>query len=594
MAIVKRGRGGEPPLNSPLLTEKEIAMKERMTLDRWYGGSVRIPGFHHGHVFCNFVSSSLSIVRSIVTEHFGKDVVIRFMKSGTACADVYKGIIYINEDFLTGNFPYNRVFDSSLIISSLLGIIVHEAAHFAYSPETLEPQVDFIRTSTTRPFNFDVARGISNIVEDIYIEAEADRCIPSLTWTLEWMNETFFTKEHQAMVVETAKEILSAPTELKVAGDVLNALILAKIQPTIEASDYIKHLFLLARGATELQRLADRKELCLSLYEKVMEKMSEEEAEEKCQLDDGKMLDPKDGKAQWVKDAKTDIAKAVEKMMKDYENCDITFDNVDKDGVSGFTPTTIYIEEYIPPDAEEIEVDKRYLKLAEVARQKAVVNRPYGLDKKRGSRLRKLYRIGTDQKVFAESVDMKSYKPMQVMVVIDCSGSMAGSAITDATKAAVGATIAMAEARCEVALYGHTSDYTQSAEVILYRIKGFNESIEGIQRRAKSITDHRKLHQNRDGYAVQFLAKKMRDTRKRRLMIVISDGEPYAPEYRYEAAIEHSSQMVRKVREMGIDVLSISITEEAEESNNVIYGRENNVCNEDPNVIEQIVRRLID
>lgn len=570
-------------------------MKQRMTLEKWYGRSVITPKHSASRQFRNFVASSLSIIRSIVTEHFGKEVVVRFnRRGGTAFADVDNGIIYINEDFLYGSFPGVKVHEPSQIITILLGIIVHEAAHFAYSPETLKPQVDFIRTSTTRPYNFSVARGISNIVEDIYIEAEADRCIPSLTWTLEWMNETIFNEERQELVIGTAKEITSPPTEMAQVGNILNALILAKIHQTIDSTDYIGSLFSLARGATEMQRLADRKSLCLELYEKVMEKISEEEAEGECQSEIDGMLDPKDGEEQSVEDAITDMAKAVEMMMKDYEDCDITLDNVDKDGVYGFTPTTIYIEEYVTPDAEEIEIDKRYLKLAEVARQKAVVNRPYGLDKKRGSRLRKLYRIGTDQKVFAESVDMKSYKPMQVMVVIDCSGSMAGSAIRDATKAAVGATIAMAEARCEVALYGHTSDSVQSAEVTLYRIKGFNESIEGIQRRAKSITDYRKLHQNRDGYAVQFLAKKMRDTRKRRLMIVISDGEPYAPEYGGEAAVEHSTQMVRQVRAMGIDVLSISITEEAKESNDVIYGKENNVYNEDPNVIEEIVRRLID
>ena len=105
-----------------------------------------------------------------------------------------------------------------------------------------------------------------------------------------------------------------------------------------------------------------------------------------------------------------------------------------------------------------------------------------------------------------------------------------------------------------------------------------------------------KLYQNRDHLAVKETAKDFRasNAQRRRLMIVISDGEPCANGNYFGSSAKMATQkVVDKVRKQGIDVISISITSSAMSSNDLIYGKKYNVCNEDPNVIEEVVSKLV-
>jgi nitric oxide reductase activation protein len=199
-------------------------------------------------------------------------------------------------------------------------------------------------------------------------------------------------------------------------------------------------------------------------------------------------------------------------------------------------------------------------------------------------------------------LSMRNYKPMQVVILVDCSGSM--DTEVDGTykqryelarEAALGAAYGLVHAHCDVAVYGHTAETLGNTEVSIFRFKGFKEPITVLSPRLGGIyATSDIMNQNRDGYAVSYVSKKLADKRKRRLLIVISDGQPLAS-YGYSgtAAIAHSKSVVDGVRKQGIDVLSISITENARRANDVIYGAKNNVFNEDPNVIEGIVKALV-
>jgi hypothetical protein len=160
-------------------------------------------------------------------------------------------------------------------------------------------------------------------------------------------------------------------------------------------------------------------------------------------------------------------------------------------------------------------------------------------------------------------------------------------------RAALGAAHGLVEARCEVAVYGHTADIIGGTEVIIYRGKTFTEPITLLGPRLKFLLQTERLCQNRDGYAIVYLAKKMTNTQRKRLMIVISDGEPCAPGYSGSAGDNHTRSVVEEVRRKGIEVMSISISKEAKIANDRIYGVDKNVYDNDPNIIEEIIKTML-
>lgn len=572
--------------------------KESMSLRKWYGSSVRIPGFKSWN-FAPFVGSSMGIVRSIVQQYIGDAIRVHFVYGGTAAADQENKLILINEAYLSGEIK-GLSLTSDTTITILLGLIVHESAHFAYSPKTLTTFAEYIKKHTKCVFNYTVAATLGNIIEDVYIEAEVDRAVPSLTWMLDNSNAVFFDQFSMESVLSEAAGIEVAPTEIKGVAPVLNVLIYAKTREKVETTPYISDLFSMVRSATEPCTIEDRLHLVLQVYEELMKNVQdnadeseEQELGESKGRSEGFNPSHERGKER-VAESGSRVAESVERVARRLEDSKVTmtaeegaFDNA----------TSLFIEKPLPLGSP-LQMDERYARLAEIGRQRAVVNRPYGMDMNRGNNIRKLYRIATDQKIFAQPVSMNNYKPMQVIVLVDCSGSMTatergGTRLHKALRAALGAAYGLVEARCEVAVYGHTGDVFAGSEVLIYKGKEFNEPVSNLAARLGWLKDNEETQQNRDGYAIRFIAKKFGGANRKRLLIVISDGEPAATHYHGIPAEEHTKGAVDEVRASGVDVLSISITAEANRANNSIYGRQYNVYNESPDVIKDIVQGLI-
>lgn len=576
-------------------------MKRAMTIRKWYGDSIYIPSLG-SQGFNRFVGSSVGIVSSILGQYL-TSIEVRFGKCDTAEADQERGIIRINEDFLTG-----RVLNKNLVtedtIAMLCGLIVHEAAHFAYSPKDLSPFADYVKAHTDLPFHRMVAVTIGNIVEDIYIEAAVDRQVPSLSWMLEYSNDVFFDEDGYGQVLIDAFGMDEAPEKLGQVASVLNALIYAKILDSLDSTYYISDLFRRARTATELEEVSQRFALTLEIYNRVMERITEEE----CKNGDKDGINKAEATSRGLgashenrgdalkRTSTTDKADLVNSTIRSTEECKVTMTN--PEALAGLTKTTLYIEKPLEMSRAYLPTDPRYTRLSELARQRATVNRPFGEDRNRGNSIRKLYRIATDNKIFAERIEMTEYKPMQVMIVVDCSGSMANSEIKTesrayhACRAALGAAQALCEARCSVAVFGHTAELLNGSEVTIYRAKDFSESADVLPYRMQTMLEER-MSQNRDGYALEYLSTRFTRPSLRRLMIVISDGQPMATDYSGSEGMKHTQSVVNAIRAKGIDVLSISITNGATKPNDFIYGAKHNVYNQDPNIIERIVQSLL-
>lgn len=586
--------------------------KPKMNLERWYGGSLSIPRYSHPG-FGSFVASCLGIVRHILDRYAGVNVRVSFSHIGTGAMDIKNGIIFINKNYLIGDAPEisNERLEAVDAITLILGLTAHESAHYAWSPETMKEGIEYIKSHCLANYDERVAAAVTNLTEDIWIEAELDRKTPSITWMVEGMNSLYFSHRISDGRWEEAKEIVAPPPTIEWVGNLLNVLVLAKVREslvevTLDENPYIDSLFNLTHSAVDCtQDKETRFLLATELYDRLMENVPESECKggsggeamkEALSEIVGVAGSYEEGKDEKEGGESVKLGALLVKVLEEIDRMSRYHISSDVDDFE--EGHVVYLEKTMEPSSSSVELDDKYLPLAELARQRASTNKPYGQDRTKGHTMRKLYRIGTDNKIFAERVRMHDYKPLEVVVLVDCSGSMGGTnsngetRISLALKAALGAANGLSHGRSRVAVYGHTAD-VHDKEVMIYNIKGFDDPIDNVGHRLKTVLNNRRS-QNKDGFAIRYVAGKFRTKTAKRLLIVISDGDPAAPGYSGEKAIEHTQQCVEEAKARGIRVLSISITKGANKTNNYIYGSRNNVYNEDPNVILEIVQSLFE
>lgn len=593
--------------------------REPMTLRKWYGGSVPIP-HQETNDFRAFLGTCIGIAASVIGKELDKDISVRFTTVDTAEADIRNKRIHINQDYVKGHFKKRELNDADLIACAIMGIIVHESAHFAFSPTTLKPWVQYLKEKLPKSVyqNEQLFGIVGNVIEDIYIEHETDRRVPLLSWTLDSLNSVFFPDADFEMAQVAAAHISEKPVKMQDATNLLSLTLFAKTRAECHGSEYVQGVFALARKAVDTGRIEDRLNLALELYLEIFERVEGEEDagspitfslsndtvggtpeeifKQIAEYAAGSTDNGEVKGANHLSKESTETNELIERMIQ--AQIRLSYEQ------PGASDSTKYFIELVPPVlSDTIEPDLRYDALAQVARQRASTNRPYGQDRNRGHHIRKLYRIATDQKIFAEPVLMTDFQPMQVMVVVDTSGSMFwggtpnNKPVHQAYRAGIGAVRAFLNARCSVALFGHTADSDGfPGSTVLYRLKGFGEPDVSLGERAFALTSRTKGYlpgNNRDGDALLYLSDHFTQQYRSRLMIVISDGQPNALNYTGDAALKHCIEAVRIIRSKRINVLSISITEEANAINNIIYGEENNTYNKDPNVIEQIIQKIL-
>lgn len=580
-------------------------MKEKMSISKWYGSSrIRIPmidSISFGH----FVASNLGLVRSICSQRLDLKVEIKFTKELTASADQENNVIGISGLFLRGMFGNSEAQTANVTVAAISGIIVHELAHFAYSPKTLEPFAEYVKERTSCLFDEKIAMLLGNIIEDIYIEEEIERVLPNLKWMLDTFNEIFFTEAEESLRVSLVEGIKEAPTSPFDVMKILSLLILAKTRELTGLNDYLQSLFIEAYSAKDAVLLQDRFDIVLSLYERIMcnvERLDASEGDKKYE----------DAIRELIRKINNSLAnRTIEQTMESTEgeyqrivelnhmlkSCEESKISLVEDSYLDCSLHTSEIKLAPSSGRETVDVDTKYAELAQIARQRSVVNRPYGLDKVQGNSIRKLYRIATDSKIFAEPSPFQSYDHQEVIILVDCSGSMGygdekESRLYRAWSSAAGAAVALTEGRCQVAVYGHTADIDVVPSLTIYCAKSFSDSIDILPYTARTATQS-ECKENRDGTAIRFIGGKFQSKTRQRFLIVISDGQPIACRYEGITAIKHTAEEVKRLRSNGINVLSISITPEASQANDVIYGEEHNVYDEDPNIIQKIVDSII-
>lgn len=246
----------------------------------------------------------------------------------------------------------------------------------------------------------------------------------------------------------------------------------------------------------------------------------------------------------------------------------------------------------------KVDKDEKFLEFGALMNAKTNVNRPFGQQTNRGRNIRQLTRILTDQKIFAEPVELQHIGKQSILVLLDCSGSMnGGRKIDKAATASVGTVVGLENARHNVCLLGHTADVdlngVGNCDLVIYELKGFNEPASVAEERLTVLGSYQQtLSNNADDNALLQAATyfdKLANPGKKTI-IVFSDGQP-------SSSITEGTSATKKIVEhlratTDINIVSISIDKSAINPNNTIYGEENNFFSEDPSVVIKVIEQI--
>ena len=179
-----------------------------------------------------------------------------------------------------------------------------------------------------------------------------------------------------------------------------------------------------------------------------------------------------------------------------------------------------------------------------------------------------------DQRFFANRKLPQDLPDMALSVLVDHSGSMSGTRIESAMKAALLLHDFCTGLNIPIAVAGHNAERGVSVNYYIY---ADYEQISGkdryrAARMAASLTKMRAHNCNRDGAAIQISAKLLEKRQEQvRLLIIISDGRPNDEGYGGEEAAKDIQGIVKQCKQKGIEVLACAIGDD-KENIAAIYG----------------------
>lgn len=199
-------------------------------------------------------------------------------------------------------------------------------------------------------------------------------------------------------------------------------------------------------------------------------------------------------------------------------------------------------------------------------------------------------------------------KDTAVELVLDCSGSMHGSKLKNASFAAYALASVLERINVPCEVLGFTTlgpisvppeevrkarmsgiQYAREESLYIPIFKGFNEKLDGkVKGRIAALQQARWLRENVDGESIAIAAARLAQRREeRKIMIVLSDGQP-ACSGDFGALYADLKRTVQKIERSGITVLGIGIQSDAPKhfySKHVIL---NNVSELATTVVSQI------
>lgn len=158
---------------------------------------------------------------------------------------------------------------------------------------------------------------------------------------------------------------------------------------------------------------------------------------------------------------------------------------------------------------------------------------------------------------------------ISIAILVDLSGSMSGTRIEAAKRAAIILYLFCRECNVPVSVVGHTADMTKYGDMDLEMFADFDTPDDGDKFRLMDIAAH---NNNRDGAAVLYAGEHLlKRHESKKLLIVISDGAPAASGYCGNAANQDVTNIVQELRRRGEIIFSAACGSDKPETAK-IYG----------------------
>jgi hypothetical protein len=253
------------------------------------------------------------------------------------------------------------------------------------------------------------------------------------------------------------------------------------------------------------------------------------------------------------------------KEIKDLEDSDYTEYDMDKGlAISGSQRKITWQKASAPEYASEIYREAKTYMKKEISKLKKKIQL-YGnsekftiRNQKRGKiDKRMLHRIPSGRMDLFKTEITKEDKPLDICLLVDESGSMGSYTMRQARNAAISIKEALSDNdRLNLWVFGHSADEYA---------KGNTEMIEywspSMKDRPMAMGGMRARYENRDGNAIIASADRVRSEstqpKAKKLMIVLSDGQPSADRYRGWDAEKHTKKCVKNVESKGWDIIQV-------------------------------------
>jgi nitric oxide reductase activation protein len=209
-----------------------------------------------------------------------------------------------------------------------------------------------------------------------------------------------------------------------------------------------------------------------------------------------------------------------------------------------------------------------------------------------------LHKIPLGRPDLFKNVIVDEDKPLDVCLLVDESGSMGSWKMKKARQTAIALREALKDNQAlNLWVFGHTADgYEWGKEgetnMSVYWSPSYQSDI-------KAIGSMEARAENRDGMALLASAERVKaespSIGSNKLMIVISDGEPSAHQYRFSTGVPHTKKCVKHLEGQGWNIIQVGISGARERSMREMFSNYLLVddTNELPAKISKIIRKVI-
>jgi hypothetical protein len=209
-----------------------------------------------------------------------------------------------------------------------------------------------------------------------------------------------------------------------------------------------------------------------------------------------------------------------------------------------------------------------------------------------------LHKIPLGRDDLFKNIVIDEDKPLDVCLLVDESGSMGSLKMKHARECAIALREALKDnPALSLWVFGHTADGYEwnekgATNMSVYWSPQYQTDVKamgGLQARSE----------NRDGMAILSSAERVRNESNspssNKLMIIISDGEPSASQYRGYTAINHTRKVVKHIEGQGWSVIQVGISGAREHTmkdmfKNYIYVDDSSQL---ANKVSRIIRKVI-